>query len=1104
MSKKNFKEVNNQIDFVHLEHEILDFWNSQNIFSKLVEKNKGNEPWSFMDGPITANNPMGVHHAWGRTLKDVFQRFNAMKGRDQRFQNGFDCQGLWVEVEVEKELGFSSKRDIEEFGIEKFVKMCKERVEKYSAIQTEQSKRLGYWMDWDNSYFTMSDENNYTIWSFLKKLFDRGKIYKGTDVVPWSGRSGTSYSQMEIIEGRKLVAHDSVFVKFPLKNKKNEYLLVWTTTPWTLTSNVAVACNVNLDYIKVEAADGSAYYLAKENLNFKRLEKQFQEKKLWIKGVPKLKTLEQIFKERGGYKVTETIKGSKMVGWEYKGPFDHLPAQNKPGGHPFTNDTLKEKGLTAVGCHKVIDGGKDNIGNDVVVSGEGTGLVHIAPGCGAIDNKIGKKIGIVEIAPLNDEGKYIDGFGDLSGLTATDESTKDIIISDIKERDFLVYVEKYPHIYPHCWRSGDELVYRSVEEWYINMDWRDEIKEQVGKIEWIPNWGHDREMEWLDNMGDWMISKKRFWGLALPIWTFEDGSFYVVGSKEELEELSVEGWEDFDGNTPHRPYIDLVKIKHPETGLIGSRIPDVGNPWLDAGIVPYSTLSYNQNREYWEKWFPADFVVECFPGQFRNWFYSLLAMSTVMERKPPFKTLLGHALVKDETGRDMHKSWGNAIWFDDAAEKMGVDVMRWLYTNQNPEHNLHFGYNIADDIRKNLITLWNTYSFFVTYANLDDFDPSKDSVEFNEFTELDKWITSKMHQLIEEADDAYSNYKVYNLMKSVNVFIDDLSNWYVRRSRRRFWRSENNTDKKAAYTTLYNILVDFIKILSPVVPFISEHIYQNLVKNIDSESPESIHLTDFQLFNKKLCDNNLINKIDGIIQIVRLGRSARNRANIKNRQPLQKVLICVPDDRGFILDDSSMQEIMEELNVKSYEIFSDAENILTYDVKPNFPALKEKFEDNMQDVISEINSISNYTKITMLNEDGHLRINLNDNDEIISKNELVIKETPKDGISASSLNGVAVGLDIVVSDELKKEGIVRDIIRHVQNFRKESDLEVQDRINISIDSTSNIIDAIRENEKYFMNEILAINISYEVLNSKYIKNIELDGHKICLGVDLSR
>ena len=497
MSKKQFKNINAKVDFIKLEHEMLDFWKDQNTFEQLKAKNKGNKKWSFLDGPITANNPMGVHHAWCRTLKDVFQRYYAMNGFDLRYQNGFDCQGLWVEVEVEKELGFKSKRDIIDFGVEKFVQLCKDRVKKYSKIQTEQSIRLGYWMDWNNSYYTMSDENNYTIWSFLKKLYGKGKIYKGTDVVPWSGRSGTSYSQMEIIEGRKLVAHNAVFVKFPLKNKENENLLIWTTTPWTLTSNIAAAVNIALDYLKVKMSDGSIYYFAKDNYLFQRLEKQFSDKKQWIDGIPKLKTLEQVFKERGGCEIIDTIKGSDMLGWEYYGPFDELEAQSSLGGYPFINDDLKKRKINAISCHKVIDGGKDNIGNDIVVSGEGTGIVHIATGCGAIDNKIGKKLDLVELAPLNDESKYIDNFGWLTGKTATNPETTREILDNLKNKEILFHVEKYPHVYPHCWRSGDELVYRTVDEWYINMDWRDNIKKHVKDIDWIPDWGSDRETEWL-------------------------------------------------------------------------------------------------------------------------------------------------------------------------------------------------------------------------------------------------------------------------------------------------------------------------------------------------------------------------------------------------------------------------------------------------------------------------------------------------------------------------------------------------------------------------------------------------------------------------------
>jgi len=1091
---KKFKKVKNQIDFVELEHEILKFWEDHQIFNKLVSKNEGNKPWSFMDGPITANNPMGVHHAWGRSLKDIFQRFHAMNGYDLRYQNGFDCQGLWVEVEVEKELGFKSKKDIEDFGIEKFVNMCKDRVKKFSKIQTEQSKRLGYWMDWDNSYYTMSDENNYTIWGFLKKLFDEGKIYRGTDVVPWSGRSGTSYSQMEIIEGRKLVAHRSVFIKFPLIDKENEYLLVWTTTPWTLTSNIAAAVNVNLDYVKLEASDGSIYYFAEENLKFSRLEKQFKDKKQWIKGVPKLKTIEQIFNERGGYKILEKVKGSALVGLKYAGPFDSLEAQNIAGGYPFTNEKLKKDGITAVDCHKVIDGGKDNIGNDIVVAGEGTGIVHMATGCGAIDNKIGKKNNLVEIAPLNDEAKYLQGFGFLTGKTATSESTRDEIIQYLKEKNYLLYQEDYPHIYPHCWRSGDELVYRSVDEWYINMDWRDNIKKVVGDINWIPDWGHDREMEWLENMGDWMISKKRFWGLALPIWVFEDKTFYVVGSKEELEELAVEGFEEFKNHSPHRPWIDKVKIKHPETGLIGTRIPDVGNPWLDAGIVPYSTLKYNSDKEYWKKWFPADFVVECFPGQFRNWFYSLLAMSTMLEQKAPFKTLLGHALVKDETGRDMHKSWGNAIWFEDAAEKMGVDVMRWLYASQNPEHNLLFGYGIADEVRKKIITLWNTYYFFVTYANLDDFNPDNINVNESDYTILDKWINSKMNEFINDSKNYYENFEIYKLMQESSMILDHLSNWYVRRNRRRFWKSENDNDKNAAYFTLYNALITYTKIMAPIIPFISEEIYKNL-----SKESESIHLSSFPKYNKENTDLSIIKEIDDIINIVNLSRSARNKANIKVRQPLSNLYIYSANSILGTIKRNAKQ-IKEELNIKEISIVDDVSSILSYKIKPNFASLSEKYGSDMKMIISAINQSDQNSLINQLTSNNKIDLNIENKNFEILENELIIDEIPKDNLCVNGNRDFKVGLDINITEELKMEGIVRDLIRQVQNLRKKSNLNVSDRIIFALSGNEKIHDSISKFKDYFMNETLIELISEDVEKLDFKEDFKINDTKVSISI----
>ena len=1096
---KKFKPVDNKVDFIQIEHEMLEKWNKDDTFNQLRKKNSKGKPWSFLDGPITANNPMGVHHAWGRTLKDIFQRYHAMQGRELRYQNGFDCQGLWVEIEVEKELGFKTKRDVQAYGLEKFVNKCKERVEKYSEIQTEQSKRLGYWMDWDNSYFTMSDENNYTIWAFLKKLYNDGKIYKGTDVVPWSGRSGTSYSQMEIIEGRKLVAHTSVFVRFPLKNRPNEYILIWTTTPWTLTSNVAAAVNVNLDYVKLKASDGAVYYFAKENLEYQRLDKQFKEKKQWIDGVPKLKTIAQIFKERGGYEIIGSVKGVNMLGWEYEGPFDELEAQCKMGGFPFVNEDLKDKGHSGISCHRIIDGGKDSIGSDVVVVGEGTGIVHTAPGCGAIDKKIAQKADLVSIAPLDEESCYIDGFGKYTGKCATKIETTQEIVADLKDKGFLLYQEQYPHVYPHCWRSGDELVFRIVDEWYINMDWRDKIKNLVKDIQWIPEWGHDREMEWLENMSDWMISKKRFWGLALPIWEFEDDTFFVVGSKKELKELAVEGWEEFEGKSPHRPWIDKVKIKHPESGLIGTRIPDVGNPWLDAGIVPYSTLHYNSDRDYWNKWFPADFVVECLPGQFRNWFYSLLALSTVMEDKAPFKTLLGHAMVKDETGRDMHKSWGNAIWFDDAAEKMGVDVMRWMYANQNPEHNLLFGYAIADEVRKQLITLWNTYSFFVTYANLDGFDPSIE-IDKSTLTKSDRWIISKTNKFIKTAEKIYSNYQVFHLMSEATIFLDNLSNWYIRRNRRRFWKSENDSDKTAAYSTLYQILINFVKVMAPVVPFVSDKIYTNLISGRNKSEVDSVHLCDFPSVGEADIDEEIINEIDTVIQIVSLSRSARNKANIKIRQPLAELAVYA-DDNIQNITKNNQNEILEELNIKTLKFVVNESDLVQYNVKPDFPTLGKKYGKDISRITAYLNDVDNEKLVQIVKSGKSLIIPGTESELEILPDELILEEIPVKGYGVSSGKNIIVGVCIEISEELKQEGLVRDLIRQVQNLRKDSGLKVEDRIEIEINGSTELNNAVESYESYFMNEVLGVKLDMgNSITFKFNGSVTIAGEKINIGI----
>src|SRR5216683_3196623 len=924
-----FEKVETQVDFPAQERAVLEFWQRTNAFDRLRDKNREKPKWSFLDGPITANNPMGVHHAWGRTYKDVYERYFAMTGHELRYQNGFDCQGLWVEVEVEKDLGLKSKRDIEYLvpgkpfdSIDRFVRLCKQRVDKFARIQTDQSIRLGYWMDWDRdedwqkppdqrrSYFTMSEENNYTIWSFLKKCHERGLIYRGYDAMPWCPRCAVGLSQMEMHEGYQFVAHRAVFVRFPLRGRPGENLLVWTTTPWTLTSNVAAAVNPKLTYLKVRHRE-QIYYLAKGAFTTHRLEEEFKQKQ-WLEGVPKLKTLEQIFKEKGGYEIVGEVAGADMIGWPYDGPFDELPAQAHRAGYPaeIAEVVIKREwapNLPSRELHRVV--AWEEVGEK-----EGTGIVHIAPGCGKEDFLLGKAEALVPIAPLDEYGQFLPGFGELEGKSAVDGASTDWILANLQQKGILLAMERYPHSYPHCWRCKTELLFRLVDEWFINMSWREEIMRICHDIRWIPEFGLQRELDWLKNMGDWMISKKRYWGLALPIWVDEKtGDFEVIGSREELKERAVEGWNEFEGHSPHRPWIDKVKTKCSKCGGQASRIPDVGNPWLDAGIVPYSTLGYNRDRKYWEEWFPADFITECFPGQFRNWFYALLAMSTMMTGRAPFKVLLGHALVRDEHGDEMHKSAGNAIPFEGAADEgwvvtykdgrqerkppMGSDLMRWLFCRQNPVNNINFGSGPAEELRsKFTLKLWNTYKFFCDYAYADGFDPKAPLVPVDQRPDIDRWILSELQLLIQTARRECERYNVMAFCLKAEEFVDEkLSNWYVRRNRRRFWKSEKGVDKWAAYQTLFSVLTTLVKVFAPVIPFLSEAMYQNLVFKGSGEGI-SVHLCDFPVAEEDLVDAELSADMDALLRLVALGSAARNSVKIKRRQPLAEMQIETGDN----------------------------------------------------------------------------------------------------------------------------------------------------------------------------------------------------------------
>jgi isoleucyl-tRNA synthetase len=1048
-----FETVPTKVDFPALEREILQWWKDTDAFNKLRKKLANAPRWSFIDGPITANNPMGVHHAWGRTYKDLYQRYKAMRGYNQRWQNGFDGQGLWVEVEVEKELGFTSKRDIERYGIAEFVQRCKERVLKFAAIQTQQSIRLGYWMDWDNSYHTMSDENNYTIWLFLKKCHQRGLIYRGHDVMPWCPRCGTGISEHEIAtEGYQELVHRSVFLRFPLVGRSHEHLLVWTTTPWTLTSNVAAAVHPDLTYVAVKQGD-DVYYLSKGALANAM---------------------------RGPYQVIRTLRGSEMVGWTYQGPFDEIP--------PLTGVT-----------HTIIPW-------EEVGEAEGTGIVHIAPGCGKEDFALGKQHNLAVIAPLDEFGVFEEGFGWLSGLTWAEAAQP--IFDSLKSKGLLYRLEDYRHRYPVCWRCGTELVFRLVDEWFISMEQlRYEIMEVTKRIRWIPEFGLERELDWLRNMDDWMISKKRYWGLALPIYVCTDcGKFDVVGSEEELKERAVEGWEQFEGHSPHRPWIDAVKIRCPFCGSLAARIPDVGNPWLDAGIVPYSTLNYRHDRAYWSQWFPADFITESFPGQFRNWFYSLLTMSTVLENREPFKTCFGYALLRDEKGEEMHKSKGNAIWFDDAAERMGVDVMRWLYCGANPTQNLNFGYGLGDETRRRFILpLWNVYSFFVTYARLDKWLPGAAAQRQGFLTPsrlslLDRWILSELQQLIVTMTERLDDYDAYAAVRAAEAFVENLSNWYVRRSRRRFWKSESDADKDAAYATLYECLVTLCKLLAPFIPFLTEAMYQNLVRRVDNTAPESVHHNDWPTPRYDLLDHEVIADMQLVLRVVGLGRAARSKANLRIRQPLANMLVKVRKPEEEVVLERVQDIVLDELNIKAMDYIREESELVSFVVKPRYNLLGPRFGKRMPAVASALSALDQNSLGRSVRAGQSITLMVEGEEVIISPDELEVRVMEREGYATAEEDGYLVGVNTTLTADLVQEGLAREVVRHVQDLRKEANFDIADRIILAYDAPDIVSQAIARFADYIKQETLAVDLRTGHLPDGVSRTVEVDDHRLTLSV----
>ncbi len=1067
-----FEPVPPSVDFTEQEHRVLGFWDETDAFRKLIALRKDGPRWSFIDGPITANNPMGVHHGWGRTFKDLYHRYRAMRGFQTRYQNGFDSQGLWVEVEVERALGFTSKRDIEAYGIGRFVRKCKERVLRYAAVQTEQSIRLGYWMDWNDpeqlrdladrmsedsatvitvqgadgsvtdtvegvvsrlglpelggSYFTFSSENNYMIWTFLKRCWERGWLYKGRDVMPWCPRCATGISQHEIVtEGYREVIHPGVTLRLPLRDRPGESLLVWTTTPWTLTSNVAAAVGPELTYVKVRQGH-EVLYLSKGTVA----------------------VLD------GDYEVLAELKGTALEGWTYDGPFDELEAQQAAGGPQ---------------AHRVILW-------DEVGEAEGTGIVHMAPGCGAEDFVLAKEHHLPAIAPLDGEGVFVPGFGAFTGRHVSESA--ELVFDHLRTKGRLYKVADYAHRYPVCWRCGVELVFRLVDEWFISMDeLRHDMMAVTRQIRWIPSFGLDRELDWLRNMHDWMISKKRYWGLALPIWECAKcGHFEVIGDKRELMDKAVAGWEEFEGHSPHRPWVDSVRIRCTECGAEVSRIPEVGNPWLDAGIVSFSTLQYRTNPDFWRTWYPADWISESFPGQFRNWFYSLLAMATVLDNSPPFKACFGYATLLAEDGREMHKSWGNSIEFNQAADRMGVDVMRWLYCRHKPETNLLFGYGRADEVRRQfLIPLWNVYSFFVTYANIDGWSPDRGGSVAGEMTALDRWIRARLNQVLVQVTERLENYDAYGATLAVEPLLQDLTNWYVRRSRRRFWKSEQDADKDAAYATLYGVLTTLSRMLAPFVPFVSEVIYQNLVRSLDADTPESVHHTDWPAVDQSLIDDDLLAGMGLAREIVTLGHAARAGRNLKVRQPLAEALLHL-EGSPVGLSDELIALVRDELNVKEISFVESADSLVTYRLLPDNRLLGPRFGRRFPAVRAALAALDAVPSVRRLRAGLPLTVSVGGEDVQLAPEEVLIREEPRQGLAVVSERGVTVAVDVAITPELASEGLARDVIRRIQNLRKVAGFELDDRILTTYEADAELSAAIDEWRERIAGETLSVEL----------------------------
>lgn len=1068
-------------DHPAIERHVLDVWERERTFEQLRERNSGGPVFSFIDGPITANNPMGVHHAWGRTLKDMYQRFYALRGYDQRYQNGFDCQGLWVEVEVEKALQLNSKREIEEYGLDKFSIACRERVATYSEVQTTQSKRLGQWMDWDNDYYTLSDTNISYIWEFLARCHERDWLYVGHRPMTWCPRCGTSLSQHEMLDSYKDVVHPSLHVAFPLVDEgfAGQAVMIWTTTPWTLPANVAAAVNPDATYALVErAGDELNVWMAQQ-----RVEPTFGEDAV----------------------VLETRPGSELVGLAYQGPFAHLPA-SAGGEAPCVpgNADARQAAIDA----------RDKVWRvlawDEVSLDDGTGIVHIAPGCGAEDYELGTEQGLPAIVPVDEGGVFFDGFGELTGLTT--HEAKDVVLGDLRQQGLLVRAGTLEHRYPSCWRCSTELIFRLVDEWFISCDdIREPMKDANRTVEWSPAFYGKRMEDWLNNMGDWCISRKRYWGLPLPFYRDPDegtdGPIFVVRSKAHLREVAENPAAVDALPELHRPWIDEIRVRHPETGKLLERVSEVGDCWLDAGIVPFSTMGWRSeelgeglggmyasgasaemsgarlpSHEEWEKWFPADLVIEM-REQIRLWFYSMLFMSVVLDDKgrAPYKRVIAYEKVNAEDGRAMHKSWGNAIWFDDAAEDIGADVMRWMYAHQTPSQNLNFGYGPATEVKKRFLTLWNVLSFFTQYANADGWRPDADLLRsagdeqllgLGELTNpLDQWLAARAHRLVVRTTRSLERWDTPAYTRAVEEWFEELSNWYVRRSRRRFWKAElGEADRDQAYDVLWKVLTTTSRVLAPAMPFLADHLWTQLVSSQPGAPADSVHLVRWPVADEALAEHELLAEVDAVQRVLALGRAARASSKLKLRQPLREVLVHRRSARGTGTADTEAlfarftPDVLAELSVKQVRFVDSPDGIWSEGMMPLLPKLGPKYGKQIADIRKAV-----ATGDVELHDDGTARVG----EFTLLADEFEHRSSATDGYALAEDAEWVVAVTTALDDELIAEGRAREMTRQLQSMRKDAGLDIADRVTVTWSADGALADALRTHADSIADEVLA-------------------------------